>query len=128
MKFELELYAVRNKDGEWFRAKGYGGGGASWVDDIKKAKIYSKIGQARSRVTFFATNYPEFGVPEIVKLKVSESEAVDETLRVEKSISSKKKKEAVSKVIQNKRLLESAKKRLDDAKKDYDRITKTNGG
>ena len=46
----LELYVVRNKEGKYFRTKGYSGYGDTWVDDIQKAKVYPKIGQARSRL------------------------------------------------------------------------------
>ncbi len=52
------LYLVRNKEGKYFRTKGYGGHGKSWVDGMETAKIYGKIGPARATVTFFATNYP----------------------------------------------------------------------
>lgn len=68
-----KLYAVRSQDGKFFRSKGYGGGGASWVDGLDKAKIYGSIGPARSRVTFWATNYPKFGTPEIVEITVTDS-------------------------------------------------------
>jgi len=81
---ELELYAVRNKDGHWFRARGFSGSGESWVKEISGAKIYTKIGQARSRVTFFAKNYPAYGVPSIIRLKVGGMEVIDETERFKK--------------------------------------------
>ena len=42
----MKLYAVRSKDGKYFRAKGYGGYGESWVDDIKNARLYKKLSQA----------------------------------------------------------------------------------
>jgi hypothetical protein len=62
-------YAVRNKEGRWFRAKGYHGYGDSWTDDPSKARLYGSIGQARSRRTFFATRWPEFGAPDIMKIE-----------------------------------------------------------
>lgn len=72
----LTMYAVRNQEGKFFRAKGYGGYGNTWVDDLKKAKIYPRIGQARSRVTFFANTYPQYGIPDLVELRVTEMIAV----------------------------------------------------
>ena len=94
----LELYAVRNKEGKWFRAKGYGGYGETWVDDINQAKFYAKIGQARSRVTFFANEYPTFGIPDLVKLTVTKMEVMNEGTRVKKAIQTKKEQEIKSKI------------------------------
>lgn len=90
----LTMYAVRNQEGKFFRAKGYGGYGDTWVDDLKKAKIYPRIGQARSRVTFFANTYPQYGIPDLVELRVTEMIAVQEVKRVKKSQSRKEKHEA----------------------------------
>ena len=90
----MTLYAVRNKDGKWFHAKGYSGSGATWVESLTKAKIYPKIGQARARVSYFAKNYPAYGVPEIVELYVTTSKVLDETKRVKKAQDARAKKEA----------------------------------
>jgi hypothetical protein len=89
METMLKLYAVRNKDGKWMRSKGYEGSGEKWVDDLKKAKIYPKPGPARAQVTYWAENYPEFGVPDLVELHVNEVVVINEDMRVEKSIKDK---------------------------------------
>ena len=85
---KLVLYAVRNKDGWYFRAKG-GGLRGNWVDSLKKARIYSKPGPARAQVTFFANNYPKYGVPELVELRVTEVVTLNEDVRVKKSMNRK---------------------------------------
>ena len=90
---KLELYAVKNSDGKFFRAKGYGGGN-TWVDDINKAKIYGKIGGARGTVTYFAKTYPEYPTPQILKLTVTGTEIMDETERIKKVIQKKLQDEA----------------------------------
>lgn len=128
----LSLYAVRNQEGKYFRAKGYGGYGSNWVDDIQQAKIYPKIGQARSRVTFFANNYPSFGVPELIELKVTQAIVVDESKRVEsakkrkeREILNKKIREAERKVAKAQSELDSAriaKTTLDKAKEELDNL------
>lgn len=89
----LELYVVRNKQGKYFRSKGYGGYGSNWVDELKKAKIYPKIGPARSQVTFWANNYPDYGTPEIVVLTVTTSRVLNEEERVKKAIIKSKREE-----------------------------------
>ncbi len=120
-KILLQLYAVKNNEGKYFRAKGINGLGKSWVEDISKAKIYPKIGQARARATWYTTNYPQFGTPLIVVLNVQSEEILDETERVKKSINKKKLKEA--KILENNKKraydkalddLNKAKKKLDD--------------
>jgi len=73
----LLLYAVRNAEGKWFRAKGYGGYGDTWVNDVNSAKLYAKIGQAKSRCSFFYNKWPEFGVPHIVKIEATGTEILD---------------------------------------------------
>jgi hypothetical protein len=90
----MTLYAVRNRDGQYFRAKGYGGCGETWVDSLSRARIYPKPGPARAQVTFFANNYPKFGVPELVELRVTEVVAIQEQGRVRKSQEHKARQEA----------------------------------
>lgn len=90
----LTLYAVQNRDGQYFRAKGYGGSGETWVDSLTQARIYPRPGPARGQATFFATNYPSYGVPKLVELRVTEVAAFDETSRVQKSQQRKAKREA----------------------------------
>lgn len=91
----LKLYIVVNKEGKYFRAKGYGGHGESWIDDIQRARIYTRLGPARSIVSFFASEYPTYGIPDIHELKITSSTVLDEKKRVEKTI--KKKAEAKAK-------------------------------
>lgn len=116
----LKLYAVVSKDGKFFRAKGYGGGGNSWVDDINKAKIYAKIGPARSCVTWWTNNYPKYGIPDIMEMTIGEYVILDEAKRVEKAIASKKAEEARREI----RNLEFKKKMAEEAKERAERDLK----
>lgn len=88
---ELELYVVKNKEGKYFHSKGYGGYGNQWVDELKRARIYAKIGPARSQVSFWATNYPKYGTPVIVVLTVTASKVLQEDDRVKKAAIKRKK-------------------------------------
>lgn len=81
----LSLYAVRNRDGKWFRSKGYGGYGTSWVDDLKKARVYGKTGPARAQITYWANACPKFGIPDLVELRVTEMAVFSEEDRVQKA-------------------------------------------
>jgi hypothetical protein len=87
---KLSLFVVRNRDGKFFRRKGYGGRGDSWVSDLATARIYAKVGGARAIVSFFASKYPEFGVPDIVKLTVGATEVLNEAERIAAVIEKKK--------------------------------------
>lgn len=113
---QLELYAVMNYTGQFFRTKGYGGYGNTWVADIKKAKTYGKIGQARSRVTWFSNTYPEYPPPSILKFKIGSYEILNELERVLKVKKTKAEKEAVRKTNQAKRDLVIAQEKLEIAK------------
>lgn len=79
----IDLYAIRNQEGKWFRRKGYGGYGETWVDDVKKARVYTRIGPARGVVSFFVNKWPMYGTPELVKFIVSGVEVIDEVARIE---------------------------------------------
>jgi len=81
---DLEFYAVRNKAGQWFHRRGNSGSGEIWREDVREARIYNKIGSARSQVTFFAEKYPSYGVPEIVCFKVGEVVVINEEDRLKK--------------------------------------------
>lgn len=89
---DLNFYAVRSKDGKWLKAKkaynsyGSSGGGDSWTDDIAKAKIYSKPGPAKSQITFWATNYPTYGVPDLVMITTGKCVFLDQAERVAKAV------------------------------------------
>lgn len=82
----MAFYIVQNRDGLFFRAKGMNGSGESWIADPMKAKVYSKIGPARAKVTFFANKHPSFGVPKILKLEIGKVTVMEEKERVEKSV------------------------------------------
>lgn len=88
----MKIYAVRNKEGKYFRAIGYGRSGINWVDTIEKAKLYSKIGQAKSRVTFFAKNYSKFGTPDLLEFDLGEPTVLDMNKYVQQAISKIEKK------------------------------------
>lgn len=82
----LNFYAVRSRDGKWLRAKGYGGSGESWVDDIHKAKIYGNPAPAKAQITFWARNYPQFGVPDLVRISTGRCEYLDQESRVQETV------------------------------------------
>jgi hypothetical protein len=117
---ELELYVVMNSSGQFFRAKGYGGYGNTWISDIKKAKTYGKIGQARSRVTWFYNTYSQYPPPTILKLKVGSYEVLNELERVLKASKTREQKEAERKTKQAKRDFEYAQEKLEKAKQELE--------
>lgn len=112
---DIKVYLVRSKDGKYFRAKGFSGYGDSWVDDVKKAKIYPKIGPARTCVTYWVNNYPSYGVPDIIELHSTTGVILNEKERVNKAID-KIKKEKIAQELRNKQwAVERAQRDLADA-------------
>lgn len=108
----LTLYIVRNREGRYFRSVGYGGGGlrAQWVEKIEQARVYQKLGQARSRVTFFAKHYPEYGVPDLLQITADTAVVVDDTVRVAKALQ----KAQDTKLKRQQRELEAKRNALDE--------------
>jgi hypothetical protein len=115
-QIRFEVFAVCNSDGKFLRSKGFGGSGEKWVDQISSARIYPRIGPARAQVTWFAKNHPEYGVPKVVKLVVTEIELLDETSRVEQVIGAEDKRAYEAK----RKRLESEKKRIEKQLKELD--------
>lgn len=118
----LKMYAVQNLEGKYFRSKGYQGYGKNWVDELDKAKIYAKLGQARARVTWFSTNHSEYGIPNIVILSVTMITILNEEERVNKSINKKQNVEENRKKRRAKRDLENAEFILNEAQKNLDKL------
>lgn len=123
----LEFYLVRNKEGKYFRAKGFNGSGESWVTDIKKARIYQKIGPARASVTFFANSYPQYGIPDIIKIIPGSITIVDDGDRVNKAVAKKKKEKEEYEMRQAKWRLEEAQRKFQQAQADLARERKKLG-
>jgi hypothetical protein len=123
---QLKLYTIRNSSGQFYRSKGYGGSGVGscWVDDINKARVYGTTGPARSVVTFFTKNYPNYPMPELIKLNVSGFEIMDETERVKKAIDKKKREEAAQQKRAAERAMVEAERKLAEAQKNLDKLKK----
>ncbi len=102
------LYVVRNKEGKFFRSKGFGGYGQTWVTELEKAKFYPKVGQAKSRVTFFAGAYPQYGICDIIvfEIKPEMGVVVDMTTVTQKKLKKKALDEAQRKADDNRRQIE----------------------
>lgn len=113
---QMKFYLVQNQDGHFFRAKGRDGGGLSWVPEATDARIYTKIGQARSRVTFFSKHYPKYGIPRIIEIEVGQGIVLVEEVRVKKAIAKKEKAE----LDQKQKDLLAQQQRLNQKQKDLD--------
>lgn len=111
-KNELKFYVVQNQEGQYFRRKGYGGYGPSWVDDLKKARTYVNIGGARGVVTFYATHFPKYGVPNILVFTTVATEVLDEAKRIE-TVKEKKR------IAEEKRVLRMKEQQLQRAQKEF---------
>ena len=114
----LLIYVVRSKDGKYLKSRGYNGSGEHWVTDINKAKIYTKKQTATSQITWWANNYPKYGIPDLIPLTAVAGEPVDQEERVKES---QRKKE----IEETKRKLWSAQRRYDESLRELER-SKTN--
>lgn len=121
---DITVYLVRSQDGKWFRAKGMNGYGDSWVEDVKKARVYTKIGPARSCVTYWTRTYPKFGVPDIIELHSTAGTILNEIARVKKSVDKINKEKIASKIRQKQWEVERAQRDLADAQDRLKRLKK----
>lgn len=121
---DLEFYVVVNNAGQYFRAKGYGGAGQSFVDDAKKCKVYGKIGPARSVVTYFANHFPQYPNLQIIKMNIAGYEVLDEADRVQKAKEKKAKAEAAHEKYMAEHRLKEAEKALKIAQDKLDKLKK----
>lgn len=71
----LNFYAARSQDGKWLNSR-------IRVNEIAKAKIYTTVGPAKSLITWWANNHPEYGIPDLVKITVAKCEFLDQKERV----------------------------------------------
>lgn len=91
----LNLYLIRNKEGKFFRPIGHAGYGDNWVSELVRAKIYTKIGPAKSQITWWFKNYPDYGCPDLIEFSfdIKDAKVIDMLGITQKSISKIVKKE-----------------------------------
>jgi hypothetical protein len=111
---KVNFYLVQNHEGLFFRAKGYGGSGNSWVKEPEKARTYSRIGPARSCVTFFSAS-EKYPAPVIVKLSIGQVEYIDEKERLQKIKEKNKKQQKRQDAAYKKWQLEMAEREIKEA-------------
>lgn len=86
MEDNLTFYVIRNKEGKYYRSKGYSGYGQNWVTELNKAKVWTKIGSANATVTWWYSSYPEYGIPDVIPLHTVMGEPLNQDDRVEKAL------------------------------------------
>lgn len=121
---EFKLYVVRNAEGMFFRAKGYGGSGESWVDSLDRAKIYGRIGPARGVVTWYANNVKDYPVPTLVEIPINTEQFVvlDESQRIAKSQERKRTEKGRRDLYDKKSELERATRAYEQSKQLYEKL------
>lgn len=116
----MKLYIIRNKENKYYRSKGYGGYGDSWVDDIQKCRMYTKVGSAKRQITYWAKNYPEYGTPDILELDAKITQVINQEDRVSDIIKEQNRRKNIARVNELSRKFRDAKKRYDEAVEELD--------
>lgn len=109
----MKLYVVRNKQGKYFRTIGRNGYGSSWVDDLESAKFYSKLGQAKSRVTFFYKSNPSFGCPDILEFELSVFTIINAQAETDKKIKNSKISEIKKRIKRSEWIIQDYRNKID---------------
>lgn len=111
----VKFYAIVNNENKFFRRKGYGGYGESWVDDIERARIYAKPGVAKRQITWWAKQHPKYGAPRLVEITGSITAIHDQEGRVREIVNKEKE-------LEEKRKLTNARHNYEAAKRDYEAL------
>jgi hypothetical protein len=119
----LKFYAVRSRDGKWLRRKGIDGWGDSWVDELTKARIYNRPGPARAQISYWFSNYPSYGCPDLVVFTAGISEIINEEERLLKARAKQEKKAGIVRLTVAQRRLETAQEEVRRASRELEDIT-----
>ena len=115
MEALLTLYVVKNSDGQYFRGGGYG---LTWVSEIENDKIYTKLSQAKSRVTFFAKNYKDdHPAPEILELNATLGKIINQEERLKNLAKQKEERQKIKKLKAKQEELKNLERQFEDLKK-----------
>lgn len=121
---EHQAYVVVNHEGKYFKNKSriyrwdawHNEG--TWVDDLSKAKIYTKSGPARSVITWFAKSNQLEAIPYLGVLKMTSCELIDESFRISESSIKDQRAELVRRIKRAESAVDLATRELNNAKKD----------
>ena len=127
----IQLYAIKNHEGKWLKKRGSGHTSwrgswkgstddGVWVDELAKAKISVRLGQARAIITHYANSLPSYPLPVLVQLNVTGTVELDEAARLQKSKERKERVEKRREVLNRKRVLDSARAEFERAKAKYE--------
>lgn len=117
---KLDFYIVTNEKGEFLRKIGYGGSGGAWTEDILKARVFTNIKGARTRVGYFVNHYQGYPTPKILHYIAEAVEIIDETARIAATKQRKATKDAKRAARDAKSNLESAQRDLQEAKQNLE--------
>lgn len=121
----MKIYVIKSKDGKYFRAKGYNSYNSdSWVDDLDRARIYTKIGPAKSQVTFWYNNYPEYGCPDILEFELVNPTILDMEKLTKKAINKIKQRNVQAEIRANQLKIDSLNAQIKNAKSELNKINK----
>ena len=113
MMDSYKFYTVKNTKGEYFA------GQRTWVKKITDARIYGSAAPAKQVITSWAKNFPEYGIPYLVEIKIDARNitVIDQRERLAKSIESYKEREKAA-------ITKTYKNTLEWARKKYERELK----
>jgi hypothetical protein len=111
------FWAIRNEKGEYFKT-GTSSSSPRWVKDLGLARIYSKLGPARGKVTALANLdwNADNPIADIVEFVVNDVRVIDQKERVAKSQAKKAHKEADRKIRTMQVTFEDAQREFNEAR------------
>ena len=113
------FYAVRHPDGKQYYRTRLHNQAAGWKPNLEDARLWTKLGTARSNIT--ALSRPGF-VPDLVEFVVTEVRVVDQKERVAKAKAERDRKEAERVAAEKKWRLEQAERELAAAQRRVEKL------
>jgi len=115
------FYAVRNDKGEYYKTYSTNSR-RKWVKDLKDAKLWTREGQAKGKITAFTNEFPKAPVPELVEFIVREVNIVDQKERVAQTRQKKATKDAEREASHKQWLVKEAEYELKIAKANLEKL------
>lgn len=124
----VELYAIKNQEGRYFRKTGFKGFYRGeyetlWVENLRDAKIYTRPGQAKSQITTIHKNGHGRPAPFLAVLSVTEVGVVPQEERIQQNRKREELRAKRSAVRDKKLIIKQAKEKLAKAQEELERVS-----
>lgn len=110
------FYAVRNEQGQYYRTYSQRGSSAGWVDRLEDARLWTRSGPAKGKITALCNEKPKLPVPELIEFRVTEVHVVDQSVRIVGTREKKRQEETAAQARVQQMLIDQAEYEIKQAR------------